>query len=66
MRQDKREEVIKSFTVPNKNATAGSKEDRKNPMVMLLSLKVRPIGSSVASPDCADVDLVRPALSDST
>lgn len=41
MRQDKREEVIKSFTVPNKSATAGSKEDRKNPMVMLLSLKVR-------------------------
>ncbi|BGP02413.1 SNF2 family helicase [Rhodotorula toruloides] len=44
MRQDKREEVIKSFTVPNKNATAGSKEDRKNPMVMLLSLKAGALG----------------------
>lgn len=66
MRQDKREEVIKSFTVPNKTATAGSKEDRKNPMVMLLSLKVRPIGSSVGLLAFADVDFVRPALSVST
>ncbi|BGP25055.1 hypothetical protein JCM10295v2_003975 [Rhodotorula toruloides] len=44
MRQEKREEVIKSFTVPNKTATAGSKEDRKNPMVMLLSLKAGALG----------------------
>lgn len=41
MRQEKREEVVKSFKVPNKTAVAGSKEDRENPMVMLLSLQVR-------------------------
>lgn len=41
MRQEKREAVVKSFTVPNKTATAGSKDDKENPMVMLLSLQVR-------------------------
>lgn len=42
MRQDKREAVIKLFTQPNRDTVAGDKGDRKNPMVMLLSLKVRP------------------------
>jgi len=41
MRQEKREQVIKAFTAPNKDAVAGSKADKKSPMVMLLSLKVR-------------------------
>lgn len=41
MRQDKRADVIRSFTTPNKTAVAGSADDKENPMVMLLSLKVR-------------------------
>ncbi|GAA5894625.1 hypothetical protein JCM5296_002912 [Sporobolomyces johnsonii] len=44
MRQDKREEVIKSFTTPNKVAVAGDKTDKKSPMVMLLSLKAGALG----------------------
>ncbi|GAA5820659.1 hypothetical protein JCM11251_003100 [Rhodosporidiobolus azoricus] len=44
MRQDKREEVIKLFTSPNKAAIAGEKEDKKSPMVMLLSLKAGALG----------------------
>ncbi|TKA56849.1 hypothetical protein B0A53_01250 [Rhodotorula sp. CCFEE 5036] len=44
MRQEKREEVVKSFTIPNKTAVAGSKEDRDNPMVMLLSLQAGALG----------------------
>ncbi|GAA5893506.1 uncharacterized protein JCM6883_003541 [Sporobolomyces salmoneus] len=44
MRQEKREQVIKSFTAPNKEATAGSKADKKSPMVMLLSLKAGALG----------------------
>ncbi|GAA5925522.1 uncharacterized protein JCM15063_005048 [Sporobolomyces koalae] len=44
MRQDKREQVIKSFTLPNKDAVAGSKADKRNPMVMLLSLKAGALG----------------------
>ncbi|GAA5887951.1 hypothetical protein JCM6882_000812 [Rhodosporidiobolus microsporus] len=44
MRQDKREEVIKLFTAPNKAVVAGEKEDKKNPMVMLLSLKAGALG----------------------
>jgi hypothetical protein len=71
MRQEKREEVVKSFTVPNKTAVAGSKEDRDNPMVMLLSLQVRSSSLLLSFPDVdssrAD-DLpvaIRPELSDS-
>jgi hypothetical protein len=71
MRQEKREEVVKSFTVPNKTAVAGSKEDRENPMVMLLSLQVRSSSLLLSFPDVdssrAD-DLpvaIRPELSDS-
>ncbi|GAA5983297.1 hypothetical protein JCM10908_000229 [Rhodotorula pacifica] len=44
MRQEKREAVVKSFTSPNKTAVAGSKEDRENPMVMLLSLQAGALG----------------------
>ncbi|GAA6041170.1 hypothetical protein JCM8097_004150 [Rhodosporidiobolus ruineniae] len=44
MRQEKREEVIKLFTAPNRSAVAGSGEDKKNPMVMLLSLKAGALG----------------------
>ncbi|GAA5999891.1 hypothetical protein JCM10207_005958 [Rhodosporidiobolus poonsookiae] len=44
MRQEKREEVIKLFTAPNKAGVAGAKEDKKNPMVMLLSLKAGALG----------------------
>lgn len=43
MRQEKREQVIKSFTAPNKDAVPGSKADKKSPMVMLLSLKASPL-----------------------
>ncbi|BGP40520.1 hypothetical protein JCM10449v2_004482 [Rhodotorula kratochvilovae] len=43
MKQDKREDVIRSFTEPNKTAVAGSK-DKENPMVMLLSLKAGALG----------------------
>lgn len=43
MRQEKREAVIKAFTAPNKEAVAGSKADKRSPMVMLLSLKVCPL-----------------------
>ena len=71
MRQEKREEVVKSFTIPNKTAVAGSKEDRDNPMVMLLSLQVRSSSLLLSFPDVdssrAD-DLpvaIRPELSDS-
>jgi hypothetical protein len=46
MRQEKREQVIKAFTAPNKEAVAGSKADKKSPMVMLLSLKVSETFSS--------------------
>lgn len=55
MRQEKREQVIKAFTAPNKDAVAGSKADKKSPMVMLLSLKVRSWRSSTdqsARADC--------------
>ncbi|GAA5843841.1 hypothetical protein JCM3766R1_005942 [Sporobolomyces carnicolor] len=44
MRQEKREQVIKSFTAPNKDAVPGSKADKKSPMVMLLSLKAGALG----------------------
>ncbi|GAA5997106.1 hypothetical protein JCM5350_005383 [Sporobolomyces pararoseus] len=44
MRQEKREQVIKSFTAPNKEAVAGLKADKKSPMVMLLSLKAGALG----------------------
>ncbi|GJN90882.1 hypothetical protein Rhopal_003896-T1 [Rhodotorula paludigena] len=44
MRQDKREAVIKLFTQPNRDTVAGDKGDRKNPMVMLLSLKAGALG----------------------
>ncbi|BGP16641.1 hypothetical protein JCM10213_000443 [Rhodosporidiobolus nylandii] len=44
MRQDKREEVIKRFTAPNKGVVAGDGGDKKNPMVMLLSLKAGALG----------------------
>ncbi|GAA5967788.1 hypothetical protein JCM11641_005766 [Rhodosporidiobolus odoratus] len=44
MRQSKREEVIKLFTASNKAAVAGEKADKKNPMVMLLSLKAGALG----------------------
>ncbi|GAA5833205.1 hypothetical protein JCM9279_001454 [Rhodotorula babjevae] len=44
MRQDKRADVIRSFTTPNKTATAGSANDKQNPMVMLLSLKAGALG----------------------
>lgn len=54
MRQDKRADVIRSFTTPNKTATAGSGNDKQNPMVMLLSLKVRPLSLSRACAARAD------------
>ncbi|TNY23571.1 SNF2 family N-terminal domain-containing protein [Rhodotorula diobovata] len=44
MRQDKRADVIRSFTTPNKTAVAGSADDKENPMVMLLSLKAGALG----------------------
>ncbi|GAA6024936.1 hypothetical protein JCM11491_000961 [Sporobolomyces phaffii] len=44
MRQEKREQVIKSFTAPNKDAVAGGKADKRSPMVMLLSLKAGALG----------------------
>lgn len=53
MRQEKREAVVKGFVVPNKSAVAGSKDDRDNPMVMLLSLQVR---RTVRSPRLSRTD----------
>ncbi|GAA6061470.1 hypothetical protein JCM10212_002549 [Sporobolomyces blumeae] len=44
MRQEQREQVIKQFTTPNKEAVAGSKTDKESPMVMLLSLKAGALG----------------------
>ncbi|GAA5863228.1 hypothetical protein JCM3774_000820 [Rhodotorula dairenensis] len=44
MRQEKREAVVRSFTAPNKSAIAGSKDDKENPMVMLLSLQAGALG----------------------
>ncbi|GAA5921661.1 hypothetical protein JCM3775_001751 [Rhodotorula graminis] len=44
MRQEKRADVIRSFTTPNQTATAGSANDKQNPMVMLLSLKAGALG----------------------
>lgn len=53
MRQDKRADVIRSFTTPNKTAVAGSADDKENPMVMLLSLKVRHLFFLVTGDDKA-------------
>jgi hypothetical protein len=58
MRQEKREQVIKSFTAPNKEAVAGSKADKRSPMVMLLSLKVRRSLESNPEVDYLQADLI--------